>query len=350
MELDEAFRAAHACMAAGDYAEAERRYLALVDRKPEWAWHNLAAVHIATHRFEAAVDALRRALQAAPGQAASAYLLGVNLMRLGRYAEGWPLMEARHKAGVTANWPRMACPMWRGEPLAGKRLVVCAEQGLGDQIQFFRFLIELAARGAHVAYVCPPALVRLLEGRGVQIVPQTPGGRIPDADYWTFIDTPPLYMDVRLETLSGAPYLTGQSGAGGGVGVMAAGNPAHGNDAHRSLPPGLAGRLGRLGRDLSPAATGATDFADTAAIVAGLDLVISVDTSVVHLAGAMGKPVWVLLPYVETDWRWLVDRADSPWYASARLFRQPAAGDWATVLAQVEAALSVEGLAPPPVT
>src|SRR3982750_2489582 len=114
MDLNAAFRAAHARMAVGDYAGAERRYLALVSQKPAWAWHNLAAAYAATHRFEAAADALRQAIAADPNQAISEYLLGVNLMRLGRFAEGWPLMEARHRAGVTSNWPRMACPMWQG--------------------------------------------------------------------------------------------------------------------------------------------------------------------------------------------------------------------------------------------
>jgi ADP-heptose:LPS heptosyltransferase len=118
------------------------------------------------------------------------------------------------------------------------------------------------------------------------------------------------------------------------------GSPTHSNDRNRSLPPKAAAQLASLGRSLAPEDTGAGDFRDTAGIVAGLDLVISVDTAVVHLAGAMGKPVWVLLPSVETDWRWGRSGRDSPWYPSARLYRQAKPGDWAPVLRKVAADLA----------
>jgi ADP-heptose:LPS heptosyltransferase len=123
---------------------------------------------------------------------------------------------------------------------------------------------------------------------------------------------------------------------------MTRGNPGHANDAHRSLPDDFGRELLALpgAVDLDPSSTGARDFQDTAEIVAGLDLVISVDTSVAHLAGAMGKPVWILLPAVSVDWRWMSARADTPWYPSARLFRATEAGGWRAVMDEVGAAMA----------
>lgn len=120
------------------------------------------------------------------------------------------------------------------------------------------------------------------------------------------------------------------------IGVCWKGNKEHANDANRSLDPRSARRLRRLGMSLLPEHTGAWDFQDTADIIAGLDLVITVDTSVAHLAASLGKPTWILLPFVETDWRWMKGRTDSPWYPSATLYRQPAPGDWASVLDRIE--------------
>ena len=336
MSIDQLFKQANAAFQAGDFAGAERRYRALTRLKPGWAFHNLGAVHVAQGRFAEAEAALGQALAADPANPDSRNSLGRLLMGAGRYAEGWPLMEAR-RDGPRSRAPRPAvgCPEWQGEDLTGKRLLVYPEQGFGDQIQFFRHLLALAAAGAQVTVISPPPLVRLFEGRGVAVVEAAPGCRIPDGDYWTLTCSVPLHMGVTLETIPPAPYLALPAVPTAGVGVLAAGSPGHLNDRHRSLPPKAAARLAALGRSLAPQDTGARDFRDTAEIVAGLDLVISVDTSVVHLAGAMGKPVWVLLPAVDTDWRWLRGRGDSPWYPSARLYRQGAPGAWGPVLDQV---------------
>jgi ADP-heptose:LPS heptosyltransferase len=126
--------------------------------------------------------------------------------------------------------------------------------------------------------------------------------------------------------------------------VVTRGSPVHVNDAQRSLPPAFASRLLRLGRSLEPEATGFRNFRQTAELVAGLDLVITVDSAVAHLAGAMHKPVWVLLPAHNTDWRWLKDRSDSPWYPTMRLFRQPRPDDWESVFSELESAVRAEGL------
>jgi hypothetical protein len=150
-------------------------------------------------------------------------------------------------------------------------------------------------------------------------------------------------IGVTAQTVPGAAYLRATTpwpdlGDGFRIGIVARGSPANAQDARRSLPPEMEARLRALpGRvvGLDPAETGASDFADTAAIVAQLDLVISVDTAVAHLAGAMGKPCWTLLPKAGTDWRWLRERTDTPWYPAMRLYRQEADGDWGEVLDRV---------------
>jgi hypothetical protein len=335
MSIDQLFSQANAAYRAGDFAGAERRYRALTKLKPNWAFNNLGAVYVAMGRFDEAESAYRSALVAEPGSPDARAALGRVLMGAGRYAEGWPLMEARRDRVGAAAKPVVGCPEWQGEDLRGKRLLVYPEQGFGDQIQFFRLLPKLAVDGAHVTVITHPALVRLFEGRGVAVIEALPGCRIPDGDYWTLACSAPLHMGVTLETIPSAPYLPLPAVPTQGIGVVTAGNPTHLNDRNRSLPPKAAAQLMALGRSLAPQDTGARDFRETAEIIAGLDLVISVDTSVVHLAGAMGKPVWVLLPAVETDWRWLRGRADSPWYPSARLYRQTAPGAWGPVLEQV---------------
>lgn len=335
------FKEANAAQVAGDWAEAERRYLALTDLKPSWAFHNLGVVYVTTGRRDQAQAAFRAALDADPDQAATKHSLGMLLLADGRYGEGWPLFEARREVpALRINRPNLACPEWRGEDLAGRRLLVIAEQGLGDQIQYARFLPQLVARGAEVTFACAPSLAPLFERLGATLLPIAPGLTLPPADYWTLMMSLPLRLGLQLENLDGAPYLRALGNAGGGIGVVARGAAAHSNDRFRSLDAKAAGDLLALGRDLSPEATGARDFRDTAEIIAGLDLVISVDTSVAHLAGALGKPVWILLSGVETDWRWLRGRADSPWYASARLYRQETAGDWGSVMRRVAADLA----------
>jgi hypothetical protein len=341
MSIDLMFKQANAAYRAGDFAGAERRYRALTRLKPGWAFHNLGALYVATRRFAEAEAAFQQALAADPANADSRHSLGMLLMGDGRYAEGWPLMEARRQVpALKIVQPTVGCPEWRGEDLAGKRLLVYPEQGFGDHIQYFRLLLKLAECGVQVTLVCPVPLVRLFEGRGVAIVAWTTGCRIPDGDYWTLISSVGLHIGLTLDNIPTEPYLAVAGSATGGVGVVVKGSPTHLNDRNRSLPPKAAAQLAGLGRSLAPEDTGAGDFRDTAEIVAGLDVVISVDTAVVHLAGAMGKPVWVLLPSVETDWRWLRSGRDSPWYPSARLYRQARPGDWAPVLREVAADLA----------
>ncbi len=277
-----------------------------------------------------AESVLRRGLEGAPGHPVLAYALGILILSRGACAEAWPLYEHRASMPRGPRPPSFSFPQWRGEPV--ERLLVLPEQGFGDQIMFARYLPVLAARGIRVTVMAPPQLARLFEPLAPEVLPISGTLSVPPRDAWCFIGSLPG-LTGELPT---APYLPGaRAGSGGGVMTFVA-------DAGRA-PPAAAAELAALGRDLQPAATGARDFQDTADIIAGLALVISVDTAVLHVAGAMGKPFWVLLPH-DADWRWGRGVASSQWYPSARLFRQRTPGDWAGVVGDVKAALVAAGL------
>jgi hypothetical protein len=268
-------------------------------------------------------------IQPSPDAAQATRAEALNLLRQGRFAEAWPLYEARRwTPGTNTLEPITAAPRWRGEDLSGKRIVVCAEQGFGDQLMFGRYLPLLRERGANVVIACHPRhLARLFERAGYETRPNYNDRPLPDCDYWTHFGSLP----GRLSPQPPAPaWLNLPLTTGGGVGVMAQGNPKFVDNAARSLPPRFAAQLHSLGRDLSPAATGAVDFLDTAELMAGLDLVVSVCTSVAHLAGALGKPLIVLL-HDRAEWRWGLG-ARSPWYPEATLIRQDSPGDWRGVM------------------
>lgn len=329
------FEEAVAAYHAGDFVTAERGYLGFPTSRN--AIHNLATLYRNTGRLEEAMAAYRLILSQYPDTPNARRGLAVCLLALRRYAEAWPLYEARRQEADAVK-PVASYPEWSGEPIAGRRIVVVPEQGFGDQLMFARYVRILGERGAEVVVACDPrALGRLFERCGLATFPHLePGQALPEADYWVIGNSLPQKLGL------GAPpdpiYIGAAGPGGGGAGVVTAGNPGHYNDRHRSLGGEDAAALLALGRDLSPAATGVRDFLDTAEIIAGLDLVITVDTSVAHLAGGMGKPTWVLLPAVGMDWRWN-DGVSSDWYPAARLFRQATPGDWASVLAAVEAAL-----------
>lgn len=339
--------AASVLLELGDFetAEAEvRRALALAP-EAAWAHYQLGRLLHFTRRFAEAEAAYREALARAPDDARTRLALGYLYLGIGDYGRGWPLYEARTEvAGQNAR--RLPLPgEWQGEPLAGRRLLVWPEQGFGDQIQFARFVPVLQQMGAQVTLVAPPELVALFEPLGAPVVEQQPQITLPATDLWTLLLSIPGRLGTTLATLPAAPYLSvpperrarwaGQV-APGAVGIAWRGRPTHGADRHRSLPSkDLLQPLADAGAALFDLSQVGSDFADLAAVVEQLDLVVTVDTAVAHLAGALGKPCWILLPWHRTDWRWLQAREDSPWYPAVRLFRQPAFGDWESVIACV---------------
>ncbi|WP_238464307.1 tetratricopeptide repeat protein [Paraburkholderia tagetis] len=366
------------------YEEAIPHYRRAVALKPDAAGavNNLAFALTALARYDEAEVNYRRALELSPGLPEPQFQLGMLLLRRGEYARGWPLFENRKTTTVgKPNYRKLPCAEWQGEPPAGKRFLIAREQGVGDQIQFVRYASLLAAMGAQVdAWVAPELASLAATVPGVAHVLDTAPGDTALSeryDYWCDVMSLPLkfpgrpihapvsYMHAdagqavawraRVDALAG--------GAGRRIGLVWAGNPRHLFDAFRSVPlatllplaalegnawfaiqkgPGaaqladVAGRwpLHALGDDLH-------DFASTAALIESLDLVITVDTSVAHLAGALGKPVWVLLA-AQPDWRWGMGRTDSVWYPSARVFRQSTLGYWGGVVSELEAALATE--------
>jgi hypothetical protein len=336
---------AGAARARGDLASAEPLYAEAAARFPTEPepHHHLAGLHHMQDRLGLAEAEYRRTLALAPGAPSTERALAVLLLSQGRFPEGFALLEARHEL-TGMKKPDLPFPEWRGEDLAGKRLAIWPEQGFGDQIQFARFAPLLKGLGAEVTLFCRPQLVRLFAASlGVKVLAAEGSVEFADPDYWVMQGSLAARLGVTVDTIPNAPYLRAPQagpplGDGFKVGLKTEGNPGHHNDPNRSLPPEAAQRLRHLPArivELDPAVSGARDFADTAALVDQLDLVICVDTSVAHLAGAMGKPVWMLVPGIDTDWRWLRERTDSPWYPSMRLYRQGRGERWDAVVGRV---------------
>ncbi len=337
---------------------------------------NIASICNNMGQFVEAMTSCRRALGIRRDFHPAIWNSAIALLGQGRYSEGWPCYEIRSvlKENRIVIVPQLPFPGWRGEPLQGKSLLLWPEQGAGDYVQFIRYAQLLKARGlARLTIRCPAPLRDLLATAvGVDEV-ITDAGPVPPHDYWSFPLSLPLRLGTTLESIPATlPYLrappdrrehwrTRLPVGGLKIGLVWSGNPGHRNDANRSLPgldtlrplwsvPGISFVSLQKGAAEEEAATSSLpivhlgsdirDFADTAAIVDQLDLVICVDTAVAHVAGALGKPCWVLLPAIGCDWRWLRDRSDSPWYPGAmRLFRQKERGDWSSVIDEVAAAL-----------
>jgi Tfp pilus assembly protein PilF len=362
------------------YAEAEaiyRRALGLAPEHPG-VLSNLGVLLAELKREAEAEHCYRAALAAAPEHRSAAFNLGSLLLRQGYYEEGWRRLESRRWHSPLQDFVDRF-PRWQGEPVQGKSLLIAVEGGHGDMIQFCRYAALLKQRGAaRVTVFCHPGLCRLFRRlRGVDEV-LTSGSPPPPAgwDFWTLPLSLPHLLGTTLDTIPAhLPYLTAEPEAIAawrsalgkpwpdlGVGLVWQGNPRFERNADRSLPslsmlaplsevPGI--RFFSLQKDTGaagPAVPGALplvelgpqlgDFAETAAVIMNLDLVITVDTAVAHLAGALGKPCWVLLSDYWQEWRWLEERPDSPWYPGVmRLFRQKIPGDWGPVIADVKTAL-----------
>ncbi|MFA7242137.1 MAG: tetratricopeptide repeat protein [Sulfuricellaceae bacterium] len=360
-----------------DEAEKCHRQAILRDPTSASAYCNLGVL-LATRRRDdiEAEQCFRQALACNPQHAPTQFNLGHLLLAAGRLEEGWAYYEARNAQGI-ATLPAICTAQWQGEPLAGKSLLVLSEQGYGDAIQFCRYLPQLKAQGtAHLTLKCRPELTALLATlAGVDSLTDSAEQDIPAHDYWVFLHSIPFHSKTTLHNIPArTPYLHALPERlarwsarlpteGLRVGLVWKGDRMHRNDAQRSLAglavlrplwlaPGVCFVSVQKGQGEDEAAQHAADqplldlggevadFADTAAIVECLDLVICVDTAIAHLAGALGKPCWVMLPAYKTDWRWLRERNDTPWYPHMRLFRQTAPDDWASVVAEIARALN----------
>jgi tetratricopeptide (TPR) repeat protein len=366
--------------------EAERSYRRALELAPAFAdaWNNLGLTQIDLNQHAQALSSYERALAANPVAAETHWNASLCLLQMGQFESGWQKYEWRwERSRIKASRRTFAQPLWRGDfSIDGKTILLHAEQGLGDTLQFCRYAALVSKLGAKVVLEVPPELMRIMSTLdGVDQLIEA-GQTLPAFDCHCPLLSLPLAFKTDIDSIpSATPYLFADAEAARQwrdrihvaddgrlkVGlVWAGGNRPHvaelrKNDARRSIAlerfapildvpdvrffslqkgpaaqqldnAGLSGRIVDYTDELG-------DFADTAALVANLDLVISVDTSTAHLAGALGKPVWILNRF-DTCWRWMLVRADTPWYPGARLFRQPALGDWDSVIQTARDALA----------
>ncbi len=325
-------------------------------------------------RFDEALACFDQALLCDPASSHIKNNKGALLLLLGEYGQGLELYEFRWSdTGIAKDLQQLSIPVWDGGDLSGRSIVVYDEQGHGDAIQFARYLPVLAARGANVAYLCRSHMHRLFNGlrTPIRLVDQV--AALGPFDYQIALSSLPRAFGTRLDSIpSHLSYLRaddflaekwkGWLGPHGyKVGICWRGNQNHKADPSRSIPLACFAKLAAIdgvriislqkqetGADLETMPglirpgeefdAGPDAFIDTAALMQNLDLIVTCDTAIAHLAGALGRPVWVLLKDVP-DWRWLLDRRDSPWYQAMRLFRQKRRGDWEEVFDRVAQAV-----------
>ena len=378
IDLDPGHTKAHnnlgvACLRAGEPEQALKYIETAITQDSQYVdgYINYGEVLKEMGDYDRALAAYDKALSLSPEAVEARWNRAIILLTKGEFTEGWQEYEWRWRRPTTRTRSFSHSTAWQGQDLSGKVLFVYEEQGLGDTMQFIRYLPMIHELGARVVLEVSPAMIRLVDTNryydrllvGQKNVDTQPVDRF---DFHVPLLSLPRILKTQIETIPDRiPYLTADPAlcqiwknrmAGENsfkVGLVWAGHPDHKNDARRSIHLRLFNALGNVEgvsfyslqkdkharwtdvddlalfeKDLGPEIS---DFADTAAIIANLDLLISVDTSVVHLAGAMGKPVWTLLPFAP-DFRWLLDRKDSPWYPSMKLFRQPAPGQWGPVI------------------
>jgi tetratricopeptide (TPR) repeat protein len=364
--------AAQDAIAAGDFHQAERLIRQALVQAPDDPdlWSSHADTLDELDRVAEAAAAFQRAVALDPSNAARLQNYAMNRLKLGFLAEGFRIYEARiallEAAGALFSG-FAGHPRWDGH--SRQRVMVCGEQGLGDQIMFARFIPRVDAIAGSALVAVRPALVELFARHFAVLRPRTSGSsiaEIPSFDSWIPIGSLPFALGCRVaDDLRSPAYLTADPARVArwsaaidrtqlAVGLAWHGNPSFSRNARRSLAvplleplravagvrfyglqvPSEAGVPSWLD-DLAPRID---DFEDTAAILEQMDLLITSDTAIAHLAGAMGRPVWLMLSRV-CDWRWGLEGAETPWYGSMRLFRQPALGDWRVVVDQVAAAL-----------
>jgi len=355
-----------------NWLEAIRCYTACVQHNPQhWKAHtSLADAHKALNQIDEAITHYMAAIQIR-GLNASDLLFKLSqvLLLKGAWQEGFELFEHRIALDTAAR-EHASIPRWQGQEVKGKRILVECEQGFGDSIQFSRYLPLLHNAGAQVLLACPEPLQALFQNAFPQIQVLSPGAQIAQAsvNYYTpLMSLAGLFTTTPDHVPFPQPYLSAPEASrkkwewishteGLKVGLVWSGNPAHKNDKNRSinlaplmaaLPTGVTyfsiqkddkacppPRLTSLTNDIQ-------NFADTAAICEQMDVVITVDTSIAHLSGALGTPTWVMLPF-SPDWRWLLNRDDSVWYDSVTLFRQHHIGDWSSVFSAIAQQLPIQ--------
>ena len=367
----------------GRFDEAEASVRTALRLQPQHAVAHCTLAYILGHlgRIPEAIESCRTALRLSPGHPEWRAFLGRMLLFNGQLQEGWKEFEWRVHAVPNFKLRHLAdVPRWKGEPLDQRDILVIADQGFGDTLQFCRYLPQIAAQAKRTIFLAQPPLTRLLSrlpGR-IDIISRTDG--ITEGEqlsFWCAVMSLPLCLGTTLDSIpSTTPYLTadpsdieiwrerlsGLSGLRVGL-CWAGGGQVLGQiswDRRRSMSLETLAPLGRVpgiqfvslqkgppAAQASNASGGLTihdftehlgDFADTAALIENLDLIISVDTAVLHLAAALGKPTWLLNRF-DTCWRWLQDRDDSPWYPTLRQFRQPTPGNWNDVIGRVSDAL-----------
>ncbi len=347
------------------------------------ACNNRANILMEEGRLDEAQVAFERAITISPNFAEAHYNKALLMLMLGNYRLGWSEHEFRwKKARYESKAPGLSCPMWAGEPLKDRSLAVFAEQGLGDVIMFSRFLPLLQARGAKVSFLVAGKMHRLLQRAfpGVRLFATAEQAKGERFDFQCAMMSLPLHFRTQVLTIPAqVPYLRADPekvalwrkrlGTGGAkVGICWQGNPAGAVDKGRSIPLAAFAPLSRVkglrlislqkqfgldqldalpaGMKVETLGAGFDDgphaFEDALGVVANLDLIVTSDTSIAHLAGALGRDTWVALKWM-ADWRWLLERDDSPWYPSLRLFRQHRAGNWDAVFSRIAAELAVHG-------
>jgi tetratricopeptide (TPR) repeat protein len=315
--------------------------------------------------LEAAIETGLRAVALRPASNEARHNLSLSLLGSGRLAAGWPMYESRVGCGgFMQSLLRLEQPQWDGRDAAGRTIFLRAEQGCGDTIHFARYIRMLAARGAKIILECQPELKSLLQDLPGTVRVVARGEEPGEFDCHLPLLSLPLHFQTTLENIPAAvPYLRADEGRveiwrsrfakveGFKVGLVWAGNPDHRNDRNRSLPAELLSPLlavegveffslqlprpRETPAGMTDLSADLHDFSDTAAALSQLDLLICVDTAIAHLAGALGRPVWTLLPQA-ADWRWMRNAERTSWYPTMRLFRQTVRGDWGTVIDRVQ--------------
>jgi len=354
-------------------AEAAAAHREALRLKPDYgdAYNNLGCVLQEEGKWEEALEAYRKAVELEPASAAAHWNYSRALLTLGHWEQGWREFDSRLKVarlGLNRNFPQ---PQWNGSDPLGKTILLHAEGGHGDALNFIRFVPQLAERGAKLILECQRGLVPLFERLAGLDRVIARGRPLPEVDWQIPLQGLPHILGITVDNIPNkVPYLAASTDRVERwekrladetklrVGLVWSGMTRARRDSRTrridvfapfAEVPGIkffslqTGEDSRQtppkGMDWADFSGELTDFAETAALVQNLDLVVTIDTSVAHLAGALARPVWVLIP-LETDFRWLLERTDSPWYPTMRLFRQKNRGNWTDVIEQIAGALA----------